>query len=151
MQNLSNANGGILMRYQRYIPYTHLAPLAALVSHLFALCHTLCPTPFRRAVLNRFTYFTKCLRKRFLFFMIIFFFRLVLCLFQRDTRRLGGFAKREWERECVCACVCVCKRMWQMCARGEADNIPNERNKSRGERETERGHILQAASNVGEL
>lgn len=68
--------------------------------------------------------------------MIIFFFRLVLCLFQRDTRRLGGCAKRvRRENACayVCVCVCVCKRMWQMCARGEADNIRNEGNKSTGE------------------
>lgn len=66
--------------------------------------------------------------------MIIFFFRLVLCLFQRDTRRLGGCEKRV-RRESACAyvCVCVCKRMWQMCARGEADNIRNEGNKSTGE------------------
>lgn len=77
MQNLSNANVGILMRYQRYSLY---APRPLFVSHLFAVC---------RAVLNRFTYFTKCLRKRFLFYDY-FPFPLVLCLFQRDTRRLGA-------------------------------------------------------------
>lgn len=38
----------------------------------------------------------------------------------------------------MCVSVCVCKRMWQMCARGEADNIPNEGNKSTGEGESER-------------
>lgn len=64
--------------------------------------------------------------------MIIFLFPLVLCLFQRDTRRLGEWASMEsvcvCVRECVWVCVCKCVSVWQMCARGEADNISKEWN-----------------------